>query len=161
MNDLAQEALVGKGTIYNHYLDKYDLAAQIMHNKLHAYQALIHQRIDALAPTSDAKIPIQQIFAANQSLIDELVLLSKIKTPEIDFAQEIKVILVQEFSRIIQESPQLKITEITNTAQLLAAITLEYFHKYAIAKQTFSFHQNNLQLQELIKTLSYFFSRNN
>ena len=34
INDIAQEALVGKVTFYNHYADKYDLADKIVQEKL-------------------------------------------------------------------------------------------------------------------------------
>lgn len=157
INDIAQEALVGKVTFYNHYADKYDLADKIVQEKLKQYKDLLHKRVNIVSHSNFKKPSFNDFLPKAQYLLSEFAILSKIHTSEINFESQVKKTIAQEYKHLIQNTPQLKIKDPSMVAQLLAAVAFEYFERYI--KDT---HQPNPkilndQLSGLIQAINYFF----
>jgi AcrR family transcriptional regulator len=157
VNDIIKQALIGKGTFYNHYKDKYDLATHIVQEALGEYKLLLHQRLSIIHHTNLEKHAIYDLLPDIENTLEKFLLLQKINTPEINFNVEIKKIITQEYEILLKNSNLSELKEPQTVARLLATITLEYLSEYGQNLYQPNTKILNIQLQEFIAAIQYFY----
>lgn len=145
VKQITEHALTGKSTFYYHYADKYDLAQKLIESAFKDYQHLLAQRMNNGIQ--------EQTLISLHHISKRILLLRKIRHPEIDVDQRIKSALTQalehQFSPIVDHL----------TARLLAGLIFEGLLAYedgefhqdpAVIRQTFT--QLNQVLQQFFWT---------
>ncbi|WP_125767193.1 TetR/AcrR family transcriptional regulator [Lapidilactobacillus wuchangensis] len=91
IDQICQQAIVGRSTFYNHYVDKYELMAKISNDEAQHFDQLLHQRL--VAPVDDDLL----IYLYHELYHDRRTILTllKIKTPGFNLTQQFLTSLTQ------------------------------------------------------------------
>lgn len=112
VNQIAKKAMVGKGTFYYHYADKYDLAKKTIQYYMADYRKYLHQRLQLGGEFNNETI--HRLTDSINYIADEFLLLRQIRTSEIDVDQ----ILKEEISSALL--PTIKKSKIQSRPQIIA-----------------------------------------
>lgn len=120
--ELAQRANIGKATFYNHYLDKYDLATQLIEDNFFPLDEMLIKR----AQSGDWTGMAQAFPPEFSQKIEHLRLLSKIHTTEVDFDDFVTQRLTDSFKRQLDQRSVL-LTHASDIATYLAKLSFCFF----------------------------------
>lgn len=99
VSDLIRRAQIGKGTFYNHYVDKFDLAQSIIKTELAPVQTLLQTRL-ATGTLDEFVAPLPEAVLTQ---VPHLRLLETIHTDELDFDAYVLAMFDQVFAARMQK----------------------------------------------------------
>lgn len=73
VQDIADEALVNKGTFYRHYHDKYDLADQLKRERIQTFGEVVSKHTPASPLSGDAMGLMGPMLETPEGVLDDLV----------------------------------------------------------------------------------------
>ncbi|WP_407894164.1 TetR/AcrR family transcriptional regulator [Lacticaseibacillus sp. N501-2] len=146
--ELAQRANIGKATFYNHYLDKYDLATQLIADNFFPLDDMLIQRAQSGDWTRIAK-PLPPHF---DQTLQHLRLLSRIHTDEVDFDDIVTQRLTNSFKRQLDQRSVL-LTHSTEITTYLAKLGFCFFMNTINAADPLDPKASHQQFEEFIIAL--------
>lgn len=97
IKDICDEALIGRSTFYNHYVDKYELLDKMIDEMANKFQDLINSRNKKINDDSFLVYLYQELFVCRQ----EFLILLDIKSATGDLENQIKEILKENSRKIL------------------------------------------------------------
>lgn len=123
---LARQARISKGTFYNHYLDKYDLARQLIDSRIKSLNTVLKHQLNT---SWRHNILLTKITPEMEEQLAELRILRKIHTSELDFEKQVKTSIAEIFEqRILRDN--LSLSQPQFVSRLFAALVFEFFDEY-------------------------------
>lgn len=123
---ITEKAMVGNRTFYQYFMDKYDLAEKITKECLQNFSyfltnksGLFNRHISQIEITKSDKMELND-------LMYKLVLLRKIKIPELDLEKKIKKYLQNNYADLLHNEKELQLNSIKSVSFILTAITMAH-----------------------------------
>lgn len=151
INQISQRAMIGKGTFYYHYTDKYDLAEKLIQEYISAYQQSLKER---LSLNKSDRESVQQLVNSINHVADELLILCKIRTSEINVEKMIKEGLSEALLPIIEKNTSDGNSK--NVSKLMAAVLMEILVEHKESKQAITLEYVQTLLKDLSQALKIF-----
>lgn len=156
VKQIISEARISKGTFYYHYLDKFDLAQQLLDDTLKNYNNIIQVRLEK------NEVSPKEFQFLMKTFLPQMALLLKIKTDEFNTYQEISKFLNSTYTTILSSQKQLAIKNPNVIACFLTSVTLtqlDLVEKSGVDVNSYNQLLDNID--DFIRSINFIFKRDN
>ncbi len=98
---IVERAITVKGTFYNHYNDKYDLARTLIDRAVADYYDAMH---DAFRQSDSSRHMLQQARVSIEPLLPRIRTLGKIRTGSLDIWHDLQGVIVNTYCELARRS---------------------------------------------------------
>lgn len=142
VNDLCQQAQVGRSTFYHHYVDKYALLSAEIDQTTAEFQNLVNSRNTQLTDDEFLIYLYQQLFSKRQSFLRLLA----VKSPQSDLESNLKEILKKASYPVLQQmNLNLPIDFLTDMYSSTALNAITWTLKNGHSSEIAAFMNNSLK----------------
>lgn len=125
ISEIANTAMISKGTFYYHYEDKYDFVQKLIDEMIEEYKELMIKRLNKEYIKSDEYVSELLIFM-NTKLFPEYSLIKKINIPGLNFRERVETLMANEIKEIIKKNTDLHINNIDTVARVISSMQITF-----------------------------------
>lgn len=125
ISEIANNAMISKGTFYYHYEDKYDFVQKLIDEMIEEYKEHMIKRLNKEYIKSDEYVSELLIFM-NTKLFPEFSLIKKINIPGLNFRERVETLMANEIKEIIKKNTDLHINDIDTVARVISSMQITF-----------------------------------
>ena len=157
ISEIANNAMISKGTFYYHYEDKYDFVQKLIDEMIEDYKELTIKRLNKEYIKSDEYVSELLIFM-NTKLFPEFSLIKKINIPGLNFRERVETLMANEIKEIIKKNTDLHINDIDTVARVISSMQITFGNQLIEKGEPLSPEKNLETIHDIINVCCNLFS---
>lgn len=154
--EIADRAIISKGTFYYHYEDKYDFVQKLVDDIIREYKRFMAKRIKGLEVLSKDDVSEMFLYMTTR-LLPEYNIMKKIHVPGLDFREKLETLMADEIENIIEQRNDLHLNNPKIIARTIASMQLTFGEQIFKKGETPSVENNLEIIQDIITTFNKLF----
>lgn len=154
--EIADKAMISKGTFYYHYEDKYDFVYKLVNELIEEYTILMAKRTMDTSSLSDDDISKMLLFMRTR-LLPEFSLMKKINIPNLNFKDRLESLMAYEIEKIINTRSDIHVGDSKIVARTIAAMQISLGDQLIEKDNALSAEASLKTLQDIISTCTKLF----